>query len=140
MIAKTKIKNLYISPQIGDTKTQPANLFVILKDIKITEENLGRIKNVLSQKIIIFSNENNTLSDEAFFKLGFINEFNDKKRKLKCFSYNLKTYNIGKKYEILDKIFLKVLKNLSGFFEIAGQTVCTLITGLTTPRFFLISE
>ena len=23
---------------------------------------------------------------------------------------NLKTYNIGKKYEILDKIFLKVLK------------------------------
>ncbi len=92
-IEKTKVKNLYISPQIDDTKTQPANLFVILKDIKITEENLGRIKNVLSQKIIIFSNEKHTLSDETFFKLGFINEFNDKKRKIKCFSYNLKTYN-----------------------------------------------
>ena len=49
---------------------------------------------------------------------------------------NLKTYNIGKKYEILDKIFLKVLKRNTKrmpniFFEIFNSSAETSVKFLS---------
>ena len=70
------------------------DLFIILDDIKSSEENIGIVKNLLSQKIVVFTNFNNDKeTDEMMLKLGLQTELRDKNNKIKCFSYNLKTYN-----------------------------------------------
>ena len=70
------------------------DLFIILDDIHASESNIGTIKNLLSHKIAIFTNfEDDQETNEIMLKLGFQTELIDKNNKLKCFSYNLKTYN-----------------------------------------------
>ena len=67
-----------------------AEIYFIFPDIKFTFEEIGLIKNALSQKLIIFSSERNV--NEDLLKLGLVKEFSEKD--LCCHSYNLKTYNI----------------------------------------------
>ena len=67
-----------------------AEIYFIFPDLKFSFEEIGLIKNALSQKLIIFSFKKNT--NEDLLKLGLIKEFSDKD--LCCYSYNLKTYNI----------------------------------------------
>ena len=67
-----------------------AEIYFIFPDIKFTFEEIGLIKNALSQKLIIFSSERNV--NEDLLKLGLVKEFSEKD--LCCYSYNLKTYNI----------------------------------------------
>ena len=93
-IEKTKIKSLNISPQIDKKSDENFDLYVILDDIKFSEADIGTVKNLLSQKIVVFTNlKNDKNTDEIMLKLGFNKELRDKTNKLKCFSYNLKTYN-----------------------------------------------
>ena len=67
-----------------------AEIYFIFPDIKFTFEEIGLIKNALSQKLIIFSSGKNV--NEDLLKLGLVKEFSEKD--LCCHSYNLKTYNI----------------------------------------------
>tara|TARA_B100001027_G_scaffold40581_1_gene25750 strand:+ start:564 stop:1025 length:462 start_codon:yes stop_codon:yes gene_type:complete len=93
-IEKTKIKSLIASPKIENNFDENYDLYIIFDDIKFTEADIGTIKNLLSQKIVIFTNfKNDKEIDETMLKLGFNKELRDKTNKLKCFSYNLKTYN-----------------------------------------------
>ena len=93
-IEKTKIKSLNISPQIDKKSDENFDLYIILDDIKFSEADIGTVKNLLSQKIVVFTNlKNDKNTDEIMLKLGFNKELRDKTNKLKCFSYNLKTYN-----------------------------------------------
>ena len=93
-IEKTKIKSLNISPQIDKKSDENFDLYIILDDIKFSEADIGTVKNLLSQKIVVFTNlKNDKNTDEIMLKLGFNKELRDKANKLKCFSYNLKTYN-----------------------------------------------
>ena len=93
-IEKTKIKSLIASPKIENNFDENYDLYIIFDDIKFTEADIGTIKNLLSQKIVIFTNFKNDIEiDETMLKLGFNKELRDKTNKLKCFSYNLKTYN-----------------------------------------------
>ena len=93
-IEKTKIKSLIASPKIENNSDENYDLYIIFDDIKFTEADIGTIKNLLSQKIVIFTNfKNDKEIDETMLKLGFNKELRDKTNKLKCFSYNLKTYN-----------------------------------------------
>ena len=93
-IEKTKIKSLIASPKIENNFDENYDLYIIFDDIKFTEADIGTIKNLLSQKIVIFTNfKNDKEIDERMLKLGFNKELRDKTNKLKCFSYNLKTYN-----------------------------------------------
>ena len=93
-IEKTKIKSLNISPQIDMRSDENFDLYIILDDIKFSEADIGTVKNLLSQKIVVFTDfKNNKNTDEIMLKLGFNKELRDKTNKLKCFSYNLKTYN-----------------------------------------------
>ena len=93
-IEKTKIKSLIASPKIENNFDEIYDLYIIFDDIKFTEADIGTIKNLLSQKIVIFTNfKNDKEIDETMLKLGFNKELRDKTNKLKCFSYNLKTYN-----------------------------------------------
>ena len=93
-IEKTKIKSLNISPQIDKKYDENFDLYIILDDIKFSEADIGTVKNLLSQKIVVFTDlKNDKNTDEIMLKLGFNKELRDKTNKLKCFSYNLKTYN-----------------------------------------------
>jgi hypothetical protein len=93
-IEKTSTKNLYISPKINNVNNENFDLYIVLDDIKTTEADIGIIKNLFSQKIVVFSNFNEDKEiDDMMLKLGLQTELRDKTNKLKCFSYNLKTYN-----------------------------------------------
>ena len=93
-IEKTNIKSLSVTPLIDDKVNTNCDLYIALDDIENSESDIGMIKNLLSQKIVIFTNFNkDKRTDEMMLKLGFQTELLDKNNKLKCFSYNLKTYN-----------------------------------------------
>ena len=93
-IEKFNINTLSISPKIENISTENYDLFIIFDDIKVNEADIGTIKNLISQKIVIFTNfENDEKTDKTMIKLGLQTELRDKTNKLKCFSYNLKTYN-----------------------------------------------
>ena len=93
-IEKTNIKSLSVTPLIDDKVNTNCDLYIALDDIENSESDIGIIKNLLSQKIVIFTNFNkDKRTDEMMSKLGFQTELLDKSNKLKCFSYNLKTYN-----------------------------------------------
>ena len=93
-IEKTNIKSLSVTPLIDDKVNTNCDLYIALDDIENSESDIGIIKNLLSQKIVIFTNFNkDKRTNEMMLKLGFQTEILDKSNKLKCFSYNLKTYN-----------------------------------------------
>tara|TARA_Y100000996_G_C22130808_1_gene482143 strand:- start:67 stop:528 length:462 start_codon:yes stop_codon:yes gene_type:complete len=93
-IENLNIKALKIGANIENITSDSFDLFIVLDDVKVTEANIGIIKNLISQKIVIFTNfENDEKTDKTMIKLGLQTELRNKTNKLKCFSYNLKTYN-----------------------------------------------
>ena len=93
-IEKTNVKSLSVTPLIDDKVNTNCDLYIALDDIENSESDIGIIKNLLSQKIVIFTNFNKDKKiNDMMLKLGFQTELLDKNNKLKCFSYNLKTYN-----------------------------------------------
>lgn len=93
-IEKTNSKAISISPEFIDDSNEVYDLYIVLDDVHVDETNIGRVKNLLSQKIVIFNDFNNDKDiDTQMLKLGLQAEFRDKTNNLKCFSYNLKNYN-----------------------------------------------
>ena len=92
LIESTSVEQLNISPSVQDIK-ETSDLFIVLEDIELKENEIGIIKNLLSQKIVIFSIPRDGVKESNMIKLGFQIELEDSKNKILCFSYNLKTYN-----------------------------------------------
>ena len=93
-IEKINLKSISIDPEISDVNDCNDDIFIVLDDITLSESDIGTIKNLLSQKIVIFTDfKKDKNIDDVMLRLGFQNELRDSKNKLKCFSYNLKTYN-----------------------------------------------
>ena len=93
-IEKINMKSINIDPEISDVSDCNDDIFVVLDDVVLSESDIGTIKNLLSQKIVIFTNfKKDKNIDDVMLRLGFQTELRDSKNKLKCFSYNLKTYN-----------------------------------------------
>jgi hypothetical protein len=93
-IEKTNIKTLTISPKINEVSLHNCDLYIVLDDILASDTDIGIIKNLLSQKIVIFTDfKQSKKIDEIMLKLGFQTELRNKINNLKCYSYNLKTYN-----------------------------------------------
>ena len=88
----SNITHLSIDPDFEYIK-DPVDLFIVLDDIDLSQSQIGTIKNLLSQKIIIFSCPKDGIKESNMIKLGFQVELEDSLNKLLCFSYNLKTYN-----------------------------------------------
>ena len=86
------IAHLSIDPDFEYVK-DPVDLFIVLDDIDVCQSQIGTIKNLLSQKIIIFTRPKDGIKESNMIKLGFQIELEDSSNKLLCFSYNLKTYN-----------------------------------------------
>ena len=53
LIESTSVEQLNISPSVQDIK-ETSDLFIVLEDIELKESEIGIIKNLLSQKIVIF--------------------------------------------------------------------------------------
>ena len=102
-IEALNIKTINIYPSVNQDLIEPSDIFVVFDDIELLDSDIGIIKNILSQKIILFSNNKDL--DESMRKLGFDKEFFDRKRGLKCFSYNLKTYNNKRTWNNAEKEF-----------------------------------
>ena len=92
LIENTTVQQLNISPSVEGI-FEASELFITLDDIDLAESDIGTIKNLLSQKIMIFSIPKDGVKESNMVKLGFQVEIEDSKNKLLCFSYNLKTYN-----------------------------------------------
>ena len=92
LIETTNVEQLKISPSVEGIK-ETSDLFIVLEDIELKESEIGIIKNLLSQKIVIFSIPRDGVKESNMIKLGFQVELEDSKNKILCFSYNLKTYN-----------------------------------------------
>jgi repressor of nif and glnA expression len=92
LIENTSVEQLNISPSVKGIY-EASELFITLDDIDLAESDIGTIKNLLSQKIMIFSLPKDGVKESNMVKLGFQVELEDSKNKLLCFSYNLKTYN-----------------------------------------------
>ncbi|NCX10879.1 MAG: hypothetical protein EBX21_04780 [Proteobacteria bacterium] len=91
-LEETPLQQLNIYPDFEDIN-ESSDLFIVFDDIELTETQIGTIKNLLSQKILIFSLPKDAIKESKMIKLGFQLEIEDSKNKLLCFSYNLKTYN-----------------------------------------------
>ena len=83
-----KLEDFSVYPEINSFMC-PHDIFIILPDINPTAENIGKIKNTLSQKLVIFSTDSQ--QRDMLLRLGLVNEFDEDL--FFCFSYNLKTYN-----------------------------------------------
>ncbi|MDA9611543.1 DUF6231 family protein [Gammaproteobacteria bacterium] len=92
LIESTSVEQLNISPSVQNIK-ETSDLFIVLEDIELKESEIGIIKNLLSQKIVIFTIPRDGVKESNMIKLGFQVELEDSKNKILCFSYNLKTYN-----------------------------------------------
>ena len=91
-LEKKNLEQLFILPQIDNNLNIQSDLYVVCKDVEFSVSDIGIIKNLLSQKIIIFkSNKYKFINDSDLLKLGFQKEFESKD--LIFFAYNLKTYN-----------------------------------------------
>ena len=93
-LEKTDIHSIFISPKFNENINDMYDLYIVLDDISLSETDIGKIKNLLSQKIVVFTDFNNDKEiDKKMLKLGLQTELRDTTNKLKCFSYNLKNYN-----------------------------------------------
>ena len=91
-LEKKNLEQLFILPQIDNNLNIQSDLYVVCKDVEFSVSDIGIIKNLLSQKIIIFkSHKYKFINDSDLLKLGFQKEFESKN--LIFFAYNLKTYN-----------------------------------------------
>ncbi|MDA7829953.1 DUF6231 family protein [Gammaproteobacteria bacterium] len=93
-IEKAGLNSINIAPNIKEMVECTDDIFIVLEDVPLSESDVGTIKNLLSQKIIIFTPfDDSGNAENSMTRLGFVLEVNDVKNDLKCFSYNLKTYN-----------------------------------------------
>lgn len=93
-IEEAGLNSINIAPNIEEMVECTDDIFIVLEDVPLSESDVGTIKNLLSQKIIIFTPfDDGRNIDSSMTRLGFVLEINDAKNNLKCFSYNLKTYN-----------------------------------------------
>ena len=93
-LENTHVKNINISPSLVDIPQSDDDIFIVLDDVNLSSTDIGKIKNLLSQKILICTKSEKSIeTQEMMTKLGFQLEFNNKEEEKMCFSYNLKTYN-----------------------------------------------
>ena len=58
-LEKTDIHSIFISPEFNENINDMYDLYIVLDDINLSETDIGKIKNLLSQKIVVFTNFKN---------------------------------------------------------------------------------
>ena len=71
-LSKKKLDQLYIQPFVDNNLSIQSDLYAVLDDAKFNISDIGIVKNLLSQKIIVFiSNKNKSIDKSNLLKLGF---------------------------------------------------------------------
>ena len=76
---------------LDSNNAESSDLCIIFDDMPISKTQIGIIKNVLSQKIIIFKVKKDDSDHQNFLELGFTHDVDITHTRV--YSYNLKTYN-----------------------------------------------
>jgi hypothetical protein len=70
---------------------EPNDLCIIFDDISISKTQIGLVKNMLAQKILILKKNKDDNDHQTFLELGFTHDIEITQARI--YSYNLKTYN-----------------------------------------------
>ena len=92
-LCEESLKSLSIMnlAHLDSNNAESNDLCIIFDDMPISKTQIGIIKNVLSQKIIIFKAKKDDSDHQNFLELGFTHDVDITHTRI--YSYNLKTYN-----------------------------------------------
>ena len=92
-LCEESLKSLSIMnlAHLDSGNAESSDLCIIFDDMPISKTQIGIIKNVLSQKIIIFKAKKDDGDHQNFLELGFTHDVDITHTRV--YSYNLKTYN-----------------------------------------------
>ena len=58
-LERTDVHSIFTSPKFNENINDIYDLYIVLDDISLSETDIGKIKNLLSQKIVVFTDFNN---------------------------------------------------------------------------------
>ena len=92
-LSEDSLKSLSIInlTHLDSNKVESCDLCIIFDDMPITKTQIGIVKNILSQKILILKSKKDDREHQNFLELGFTQDV--EVTQARVYSYNLKTYN-----------------------------------------------
>jgi hypothetical protein len=92
-LSEDSLKSLSIInlTHLDSNKVESCNLCIIFDDIPISKTQIGIVKNILAQKILILKSKKDDKEHQNFLELGFTQDVEVTQSRV--YSYNLKTYN-----------------------------------------------
>jgi hypothetical protein len=92
-LSEDSLKSLSIInlTHLDSNKVESCDLCIIFDDIPISKTQIGIVKNILAQKILILKSKKDDKEHQNFLELGFTQDVEVTQSRV--YSYNLKTYN-----------------------------------------------
>ena len=92
-LSEDSLKSLSIInlTHLDSNKVESCDLCIIFDDIPISKTQIGIVKNILAQKILILKLKKDDKEHQNFLELGFTQDVEVTQSRV--YSYNLKTYN-----------------------------------------------
>ena len=92
-LSEDSLKSLSIInlTHLDSNKVESCDLCIIFDDMPISKTQIGIVKNILAQKILILKSKKDDKEHQNFLELGFTQDV--EVTQLRVYSYNLKTYN-----------------------------------------------
>ena len=92
-LSEDSLKSLSIInlAHIDSNKIESCDLCIIFDDMPISKTQIGIVKNILAQKILILKSKKDDKEHQKFLELGFTQDVEVTQSRV--YSYNLKTYN-----------------------------------------------
>ena len=92
-LSEDSLKSLSIInlTHLDSNKVESCDLCIIFDDIPISKTQIGIVKNILAQKILILKSKKDDKEHQNFLELGFTHDIEITQARV--YSYNLKTYN-----------------------------------------------
>ena len=92
-LSEDSLKSLSIInlTHLDSNKVESCDLCIIFDDMPISKTQVGIVKNILAQKILILKSKKDDKEHQNFLELGFTQDVEVTQSRV--YSYNLKTYN-----------------------------------------------
>ena len=92
-LSEDSLKSLSIInlTHLDSNKVESCDLCIIFDDMPISKTQIGIVKNILAQKILILKSKKDDKEHQNFLELGFTQDV--EVTQARVYSYNLKTYN-----------------------------------------------
>tara|TARA_B110000003_G_scaffold188868_1_gene187715 strand:+ start:1277 stop:1726 length:450 start_codon:yes stop_codon:yes gene_type:complete len=92
-LSEDSLKSLSIInlTHLDSNKVESCDLCIIFDDMPLSKTQIGIVKNILAQKILILKSKKDDKEHQNFLELGFTQDVEVTQSRV--YSYNLKTYN-----------------------------------------------